>query len=104
MAMELAGTENCWRKAAAMRPISPRCWPVDPPYWGCARASKLGSGMPAATAKVKRFSSSERRVIERGGMGVAFPLLVARSLPELVDFIFSRRKLKEIADCCRFLQ
>src|ERR1700722_20218752 len=92
MAMELAGTENCWRKAAAMRSISPRCWPLDPPYWGCARPSKLGSGMPATTAKVKRFSSSERRVIERGGMGVAFPLLVARSLPGACGFYLFTKK------------
>ena len=31
--MEVAGTENWRRNSAAMRPISPRCCPVEPPYW-----------------------------------------------------------------------
>ncbi len=63
----------------------------------------MGSGMPVATAKVKRFSSSERRVRERVGIGAVFPLLGSREVClELVDFIFSRGKLKEFADCCRF--
>ena len=38
MAMEVAGTENCWRNSPAMRLISPRCWPV-------ARSLGLGEGL-----------------------------------------------------------
>src|ERR1700722_4129634 len=91
MAIELAGTENCRRNAPAIRPISPRCWPLDPAYCDCATAINSASGMEHA-AEAKRLCRRERRVRDRFSMGAGCPFLGHEHLPGACAFYrFARR-------------
>src|SRR5271170_734430 len=71
MAMEVAGTENWRRNWPAMRPISARCWPLEPP--NCGWASSLGRPRVAAAVVRARFCRSARRVREWFGIGAGVP-------------------------------
>src|ERR1700746_3939638 len=102
MAMEVAGTRNWRRNSPARRPISPRCWPVGPRYWGWAR--DLREVMTAAVVQAG-FFRRVRRVSGWIGIGLRCPF----DQPWWGGFSESRRILsccdewmKDLEDCGKF--
>src|SRR5271155_3853289 len=99
MAMEVAGTENWRRNSPARRPISPRCWPVEPPYCGWASSWASNGGRPRVVAAVVRARFWRRvRRVSRLFIDRDVPRWLPKSRSQIDEDSIARvRRLKELA-------